>query len=110
VADNAAGLSGATTRCVSDAETVPVTVTVIGLQRLTGAGRLLALAAVDLLIDGVSIAVRGIRIERTGPHELTVKSPTFRGGAGAAEPAVLLPEELGCAITDAVLAEYKRAG
>lgn len=87
-------------------ETVPVTCTVLRIDPVP-AGRLLALAAVELLVDGIMIELRGVRVVRTGPRTLGVEPPTYRGPTGAAVPAVILPPELSAAIASAVLDEYQ---
>lgn len=87
-------------------ETAPVTIAVLGIERAP-AGRLVGLAAVELLIDGVAIVLQGVRIIRTGPRGLGVEAPTFRGPTGAAVPTVILPPELSAAIARVVLDEYE---
>ena len=90
----------------ADSETVPVQVVVLAIERIS-AGKLVALAAVELLIAGVEIVLQGVRIERTGPHTFCVGSPTFKGPGGVSYPAAILPLELAQALADAVLDEYK---
>lgn len=87
-------------------DTAPVTITVLAIEPLT-AGRLIGLAAVEIIIDGIGIVLQGVRIERSGPHVLTALAPTFRDRTGTATPAVILPPELGAAIASAVLDEFQ---
>jgi hypothetical protein len=86
--------------------TVPVTVTVLQIDRIS-AGKLLALASVEIEIAGVSLEMRGLRVIRTAPGRVGVEPPCYRGATGAAVPAVILPEELSAAIANAVLDEFE---
>jgi hypothetical protein len=67
-------------------------------------GRLFALVAVDIDIDGVRIEVHGIRAVRVDdPAGARIELPTFRDAAGVLRPAIVLPEEVRNPIADAVL-------
>ena len=68
------------------------------------AGRLFALAAVEIDIDGILIEIHGIRAMRvdSGPGT-RIELPTLRNAAGLSQPAIILPEEVRGPIGDAVL-------
>lgn len=84
-------------------ETSTVSVTVRHIEPATG-GPLVALASVEILIDGVALVVQGIRIVRRPPR-IAVEAPLFRCGA-AWLPAILFPDDLGQPLADAVLDAY----
>jgi hypothetical protein len=88
-------------------ETAAVRVTVLGLNLVHG-GRLLALAAVEIDIEGIVIGLDGVRVVQLGPHRLGVEPPAWRAGAQS-RPAVILPPELTSAIAGAVLDLYQSA-
>ena len=67
------------------------------------AGKLFALVAVEIDIDGVRIEVHGIRALRVEPAGTRIELPTFRDDAGVLRPAIILPEEVRDPIADAVL-------
>jgi hypothetical protein len=79
-----------------------VTFTVTGLERIEGHGGLLALAALEIEFDGVTLGVQGVQVIRQG-RRLTTQAPRFRNPkTGVWAPAVILPDELGAAITQEV--------
>lgn len=87
--------------------TIPIDVTVLEV-RPTQAGRLVALASVELVVDGFAIALHGIQVVRqrdpaTGREATGVDLPRYRGQDGAWRPAVTLPEELRRPVGRAVL-------
>ena len=90
---------------MAEAETVTVTATVLRVERVA-AGRLLALASVEILVAGVAFTLHGVRVIRTGPRSRGVASPCYRIASGRLADAVELPPELTGAIADAVLDEY----
>lgn len=91
---------------IDPAETLPVEVTVLGLDLVHAPGRLLALAAVEIDIDGIVLGLDGVRVVRLGPHRHGVEPPVWRAGAQS-RPAVILPAELTAAIAGAVLDLYE---
>lgn len=101
----------------ASAATTRVAVTVLGIAPVRGArpnrtrvgrGRLLALASVELVIDGVAITLQGVQIMLRGAtHDLAVAAPVFRGPTLATLPAVILPDDLASAVADAVLDQYQ---
>lgn len=75
-----------------------VTFTVTALERIEGHGRLLALAALEIDFDGVTLRLQGVQVVRQGKG-ITTQAPRFRDPKkGAWVPAVILPDELGAAI------------
>jgi hypothetical protein len=78
--------------------TATVTFVVTGVERIRGAGRLVALAAVEIDLEGVVVLVQGIQVIRDRGR-IATQAPRFRDPrSGAWLPAVVLPEELGAAI------------
>jgi len=78
--------------------TATVTFVVTGLERICGAGRLLALASVEIDLEGVVILVQGVQVIRHH-GQIATQAPRFRDPrTGAWMPAVVLPDELGAAI------------
>ena len=83
---------------MSSDSTATVTFVVTGLERIEGAGRLVALATVEIDLEGVVIVVQGMRVVRER-RRVTTQAPRFRNPrTGAWTPAVILPHELGAAI------------
>jgi stage V sporulation protein G len=83
---------------MSTASTATVTFVVTGLQRVVGAGRLVALATVEIDLEGVVVLVQGVQVIRKRGR-ISSHAPCFRNPqTGAWIPAVILPDELGAAI------------
>jgi hypothetical protein len=78
--------------------TVPVTFTVTELRRLHRAGNLLALATVEVDLDGVALTLHGVQVLRLPTGRLQCRAPHYRAQIGAWVPAVTLPDELEVAI------------
>ena len=75
-----------------------VTFTVTGIERIEGHGRLLALAALEIEFDGVTLGLDGVQVIRQGKR-IATQAPRFRNPkTGLWAPAVILPDELGAAI------------
>jgi hypothetical protein len=79
-----------------------VTFTVLSVTPMR-AGKLFALAAVEINVDGVLIEIHGIRAIRTVTGATRVELPTFRDATGQPRTAIVLPEEIYRPIGDAVL-------
>jgi hypothetical protein len=80
------------------AATATVTFTVTDVERIEGAGRLAALAAIEIELDGVALTVNGVRVLRQR-NRITTEGPRYRDPrTGLWLPALILPEELGAAI------------
>ena len=84
-------------------ETSPATVEVLDVTRLAGRGRLLGLAAVEMVLDGVAIVLQGVRVLRRSDGMGVVEMPCYRHADGDLVPAVVLPLELEEAVARAVL-------
>ena len=83
---------------MSSDSTATVTFVVTGLQRIVGAGRLVALATVEIDLEGVMVLVQGVQVIRQRGR-ISTQAPRFRNPqSGAWMPAVILPDELGGAI------------
>jgi hypothetical protein len=84
------------------AETAPVLVVVQSIE-LVSMGAVMALATVDLEIDGVNLRIEGVRVTRRGGL-LACEPPHFRDPrSGQWRPALLLPKELSDVIAGEVL-------
>jgi hypothetical protein len=79
-----------------------VTVTVLSVAPAR-AGRLFALASVELDIGGVTIEIHGIRALRIAAAGTRIELPQYRDAAGLLRPVVTLPSEIYGPIGDAVL-------
>ena len=83
---------------MSDADRTTVTFTVTQLEPVRSAGRLAALAAVEIEVDGVALQLQGVRVIRQRDR-VTTEAPKFRDPrTGQWTPALILPHELGQAI------------
>ncbi len=70
---------------------------------LPGRRRLMGLAQVEVILDGVAIVLQGVRILRRADGLSYVEPPCYRHTDGDMVPAVLLPVELEEAVAWAVL-------
>ena len=82
--------------------TTPVSITVLSVTPMR-AGKLFALTAVEVDIDGVAIEIHGIRAMHVPPAATRIEVPTYRDAAGRSRAAIVLPEEVCGPIGDAVL-------
>lgn len=81
-----------------DASTSTVTFTVTEVERIAGCGRLAALAAIEIELDGIALLVQGVRVVRQN-NRLATEAPRYRDPrTGQWRPALILPDELGRAI------------
>jgi stage V sporulation protein G len=85
---------------------VSVTFVVTELRRLPNAGRVLALATVEIDLDGVALALHGVQVLRTPTGKLQARAPHYRAQTGQWLPAVTLPDELERAIGREILAGF----
>ncbi len=91
-------------------ETQDVLVNVLALQPLSGTkADVLALADVEIILDGVSITLHGVQLRANG-QRTEVSLPRYRTPAGEWKAAVTLPEELRAPIADVVIAAALEAG
>ena len=85
---------------MSTDSTATVTFVVTALERISGAGRLVALATVEIDLEGVVVVVQGVQLIRHRGR-ISTQAPRFRNPrTGVWMPAVILPEELGVAIAE----------
>lgn len=73
------------------------------------AGRLFALAAVEIDIDGVPIEIHGIRAMHVPPAATRIELPSFRDANGRSQAAIMLPEEVRGPIGEAGARPARRA-
>lgn len=90
-------------------ETGLVRITVLSVTPMR-AGKLFALASVEVDIDGVQIQIHGIRVLRVDPAGTRIELPKFRDAAGILRAAITLPDEIRGPIGDAVLDELVEHG
>lgn len=82
-------------------DTTTVKITVIDVQRIT-AGKLFALATVEIDIDGIVLLVHGIQAVWTD-EGTQIDPPRYRGPNGVWSAAVTLPHEVKKPIGKAVI-------
>lgn len=92
---------------VSDAERMPVTITVIGVEQVRGRGPLIGLAIVELDVAGVVLTLQGVQVLRLPGGSVVCRSPQFRRSNGAWASAAVLPPELAEALGTEVLAHLR---
>lgn len=85
-------------------DTTTVSFQVVGVEPVRGKGRLVGLAVVELVFDGVPLTLQGVRVVEQPGGGLKCDPPTFRHPNGQWFPAIVLPTELGKAIADEVFA------
>lgn len=93
-------------------ETTSVTCRVLSIEPVRGS-KLIAMASVELLIDGVLLTLHGLQIQRgsqAGTEATAVTLPRYRTHTGEWRSAIVLPEELKVPIADAVLAACLELG
>lgn len=88
---------------IMNCDTAPVTVTAIGITRVSNAAKLIALADVEVVIDGVVMLIQGVQVRADGDGT-AINLPKYRAPDGAWRSAVILPDETSAAIVDTVLA------
>jgi stage V sporulation protein G len=87
-----------------------VSITVLSVTP-TRTGKLFALVSVEIDIDGVQIAIHGIRaLHVADPIGTRIELPQFRDLNGRWQTAITLPEEVRGPIGDAVLDELIERG
>ena len=89
--------------------TTTVQITVLNLAPMRGKGNLLALADVEVLIDGVSIILHGVQVCATD-QRTEVLLPKYRGADGTWMTAITLPDEVKGPMGEAVIAVGVEAG
>lgn len=92
-------------------ETIPVAFTVLGIDRTPAAGRLVALANVELDVCGIVLTLQGVRIVRAPGGGLACEAPTWRHPTrGDHLPALVLPPALRDALAAEVFEQAREAG
>ena len=92
----------------TDSPTIQAHIAVLRLAPAQG-GRLVALADVELLLDGVSIVLHGVQVRADGAGtEVTL--PKYRAVDGSWHSAITLPDELKGPMGDIVIAAGVEAG
>ena len=89
--------------------TTPVSITVLSVTPMR-AGKLFAIASVEINIDGVLIEIHGIRAVHVPPAATRIELPVFRDANGSSRAAIILPEEVRGPIGDAVLSQLVECG
>ncbi|RAU23230.1 hypothetical protein CU669_03480 [Paramagnetospirillum kuznetsovii] len=90
-------------------DTTTASIAVLKVSPVNNAGKLLALADVSILLDGVEIVIHGIQVRAdAGGTEVTL--PKYRSPSGAWVTAVTLPDEVRGPMGDAVMAAAIEAG
>ena len=94
---------------IDEQSTTTVQITVLNLAPMCGRGNLLALADVEVLIDGVSIILHGVQVCATS-ERTEVRLPKYRGADGTWMTAITLPDEVKGPMGQAVVAVGVEAG
>ena len=89
--------------------TTTVQITVLHLVPTQGRGNLLALADVEVLLDGVSIILHGVQVCATS-ERTEVRLPKYRAPDGTWMAAISLPDGVKGPMGDAVIAAGIEAG
>ena len=88
-------------------DTAAVTVTVLGIEAVTGMGACIALAVIEVDVAGVVFTIQGARVMRS-PDGLRCLAPCFRHPrSGEWLPGVVLPPELSEHMAREVLAAVR---
>ena len=94
---------------IDPSSTTTVQITVLHLVPTQGRGNLLALADVEVLLDGVSIILHGVQVCATS-ERTEVRLPKYRGVDGTWMTAITLPDEVKGPMGEAVIAVGVEAG
>ena len=90
-------------------DTSTAIIAVLKVSPVNNAGKLLALADVSILLDGVEIVIHGIQVRAdAGGTEVTL--PKYRAPDGAWMTAITLPDEVKVPMGDGVMAAAIEAG
>lgn len=90
-------------------DTSTATITVLGITPLDNAGKLLALADVELVLDGVAMIIHGIQVRADGDGT-EIRLPNYRSPGGEWMTAITLPQDVRGPMGDAVIAAGIEAG
>ena len=84
-------------------DTASVTVATISIIHVKNAGKLRALADVEVFFDGIEMIIQGVQVRADG-KSTEVSLPTYRATDGSWRHAIILPDEIKAAISDTVIA------
>ncbi len=84
-------------------DTASVMVTTISIIHVMNAGKLRALADVEVVFDGVEMIIQGVQVRDDG-KSTEVSLPKYRAPDGSWRAAIILPDEIKKAISDTVIA------
>ena len=102
-------LTAANSTCYAAAmETSTATISVLQVTAIH-AGRVLALADVELILDGVSLVIHGVQV-RADASKTEITLPNYRAPDGSWRTAVTLPDEVRGPMGDAVIAAAMEIG
>ena len=90
-------------------DTTTAAITVLSITPLANAGKLLALADVELVLDGVAMIIHGVQVRAKG-DETEVTLPRYRSPTGEWKAAISLPDEVREPMGDAVISAGIEAG
>jgi hypothetical protein len=90
------------------AGTTEALLTVLSVEPVTGSGKLVALAAVEIEIAGIPILIQGVKIVRRPDGLLNCEPPQFRGPDGRWGAAAILPPDLAQGLAAEVFAAMAR--
>ncbi len=94
---------------IDPTSTTTVQITVLNLAPMRGRGNLLALADVEVLLDGVSIILHGVQVCATD-QRTEVRLPKYRAPDGNWVASITLPDEVKGPMGDVVIAAGIEAG
>ncbi len=94
---------------IDPSSTTTVQITVLNLAPMHGRGNLLALADVEVLLDGISIILHGVQVFATD-QRTEVRLPKYRAPDGNWVAAITLPDEVKGPLGDVVIAAGLEAG
>lgn len=94
---------------IDQSSTTTVQITVLNLAPMRGRGNLLALADVEVLLDGVSIILHGVQVCATD-QRTEVRLPKYRAPDGNWVAAITLPDEVKGPMGDVVIVAGIEAG
>ena len=92
----------------AEMETSTATISVLQVTAIH-AGRVLALADVELILDGVSLVIHGVQV-RADASKTEITLPNYRAPDGSWRTAVTLPDEVRGPMGDAVIAAAMEIG
>jgi hypothetical protein len=85
------------------AETTTCGVVVLGVKRLLGAGRVVALASAEIQVGDIAVRLHSIGVVAFPGGRLAVELPASRDATGQTVAAIELPIELAHAVAAQVL-------